>query len=82
MTPHGPDHQVFEKASTEKLQPIKLEPNGLAFMFETNQMLSISDWALDKGNGNHAKVLQSDYYKCWQGLKKYFDPENINAGPQ
>ena len=37
MTAHGPDSTVFEKATEEKLQPVKLRPDGLAFMFETNR---------------------------------------------
>lgn len=31
-TPHGPDSQVFEKASTESLKPVRLRDDGLAFM--------------------------------------------------
>ena len=31
-TPHGPDSDVVEKASNEDLKPIKLRPDGLAFM--------------------------------------------------
>ncbi|KAJ8331032.1 hypothetical protein QVD99_001165 [Batrachochytrium dendrobatidis] len=81
MTAHGPDRETFEKATLDDLKPIKLRPDGLAFMFETNQMLSVTKWALKKLPGTGGDVLQPDYYKCWQGLKKYFDPKNINAGP-
>ncbi|KAJ1332605.1 homogentisate 1,2-dioxygenase [Batrachochytrium salamandrivorans] len=82
MTAHGPDRDTFDKASVAKLEPIKLRPDGLAFMFETNQMLSVSKWALKKIPGTGGDVLQPDYYKCWQDLKKYFDPSDINAGPK
>ena len=81
MTAHGPDRQVFEKASKEPLEPMKLNPNGLAFMFESNQMMSVAKSALDKAAGSAGKVLQTEYYKVWQGMGKYFDPNNINAGP-
>ncbi|KAI8929464.1 Homogentisate 1,2-dioxygenase [Entophlyctis helioformis] len=81
MTPHGPDRETFDKASTEKLAPVKLRPDGLAFMFETNQLLSVAKTALKKVKGTPGNVLQADYYKCWQGLGKYFDPTNPQAGP-
>ncbi|KAJ3314532.1 hypothetical protein HDV04_006071 [Boothiomyces sp. JEL0838] len=74
MTPHGPDSDVFEAASNEELKPLKLRPDGLAFMFESYLMLSVSKWALEKSANSGGKVLQEDYYKCWQGLKKHFDP--------
>ncbi|KAJ2991655.1 hypothetical protein HDV02_003653 [Globomyces sp. JEL0801] len=82
MTGHGPDADVFSKASTEKLQPVKLRPDGLAFMFETNQSLSVSKWALSNEKHMGGSVLQSEYYTCWTRMKKFFDPNNINAGPQ
>jgi homogentisate 1,2-dioxygenase len=75
MTSHGPDRQVFENASKEELTPVRYSDNALAFMFESNQMMSVTNWA------HESSVLQKDYYKCWQGLGKYFDPKNINAGP-
>ncbi|RKO90757.1 Homogentisate 1,2-dioxygenase [Blyttiomyces helicus] len=73
MSPHGPDRTTFEKASVDALAPIKLRPDGLAFMFETSHMLSLAPWALDK-NLAGGRVLQDDYYTCWQGLEKHFDP--------
>ncbi|KAJ3016604.1 Homogentisate 1,2-dioxygenase [Thoreauomyces humboldtii] len=75
MTAHGPDRATFEKASTEELTPVKLRPDGLAFMFESSLMLSLTNWALDPAFDG-GKMVQKDYYKCWQGLHKYFDPNN------
>ncbi|KAJ3102947.1 hypothetical protein HDU97_000186 [Phlyctochytrium planicorne] len=69
MSAHGPDKATFEKASTETLQPIKLRPDGLAFMFETSMMMYVSKWALDEASG-----LQANYYNCWQGMPKLFNP--------
>ena len=81
MTAHGPDQLVFEKASKEELKPIKLNPNGLAFMFESNQMMSVAKSAIDKSVvGGAGQAWQRDYYKVWQGMPKYFDPNNIKAG--
>jgi len=34
MTPHGPEAEVFEKASNAELKPIK-QTNTISFMFET-----------------------------------------------
>ncbi|KAI9104850.1 Homogentisate 1,2-dioxygenase [Phlyctochytrium arcticum] len=73
MSAHGPDRATFEKASNDELTPVKLRPDGLAFMFETSHLLSLTKWAVEKDQPG-GKQLQDDYYTCWQGLKKYFDP--------
>ncbi|KAJ3060295.1 hypothetical protein HDU98_003721 [Podochytrium sp. JEL0797] len=68
---HGPDVETFEKASKETLAPIKLRPDGLAFMFETSLMMSPSKWAVDECGAD----LQKEYYSVWQGMKKNFNPK-------
>jgi homogentisate 1,2-dioxygenase len=40
----------------------------MAFMFETRAVIRPVKQALD------AKELDRDYYECWQGIKKHFDP--------
>jgi homogentisate 1,2-dioxygenase len=75
MTAHGPDRDTFDKASNDKLVPVKLRPDGLAFMFETSHIMSLSKWSLSKDHDG-GKVLQKDYYKCWQGLDKNFNPSS------
>ncbi len=65
MTPHGPDAPTFAKASEVDLKPEKFEA-GLAFMFETNVMLSVSKKMLD---ANHR---DKDYFKCWEGIPRSF----------
>ncbi|KAJ3231284.1 hypothetical protein HDU81_003890 [Chytriomyces hyalinus] len=67
---HGPDVATFEKASAEELKPIKLRPDGLAFMFETSLMMSVSKWALEECGD----TLQKEYYSVWQGMPKKFNP--------
>jgi homogentisate 1,2-dioxygenase len=68
MSGHGPDAETFEKASTADLKPVKLD-NTLAFMFETGLPVRPTKFALE------AKILQHEYYECWQGLQKRFrDP--------
>lgn len=90
MTPHGPDRQAFDKATTAELKPVKLEGTqvrGLhtafrdvhsmddvifqlqAFMFESSLSMAVTKW----GEKTCSK-LDADYYKCWQDLKKNFDP--------
>jgi homogentisate 1,2-dioxygenase len=67
MAAHGPEVQVFEKASTAELKPERIADGTLAFMFETNYMMNPTTYALNK------LKLDEDYYKCWQDYKKYFN---------
>jgi homogentisate 1,2-dioxygenase len=66
MTPHGPDLATFNGASNADLKPHKFDA-GLAFMFETNVMLSLSQKALS------AKHRDVDYFKCWEGIPRKFE---------
>jgi homogentisate 1,2-dioxygenase len=65
MAGHGPDAETWERASTAELKPQYLG-NTLAFMFETQLVVRPTKFALE------AKILQHEYYECWQGLKKHF----------
>jgi homogentisate 1,2-dioxygenase len=65
MSGHGPDAETWEKASQAELKPVKLD-NTLAFMFETGLPVRPTKFALE------TKILQHEYYECWQGLKKNF----------
>ena len=38
-------------------------------MFESSLSMTVTEW----GEKTCSK-LDADYYKCWQGLKKNFDP--------
>jgi len=38
-------------------------------MFESSLSLAVTQWGEET-----CHALDSDYYKCWQTLKKYFDP--------
>ncbi len=67
MLPHGPDMEAFEHASTVALAPVKLA-NTMAFMFESRFPQRVTQYAAT------APMLQPDYFKCWSGLKKHFDP--------
>ncbi|WP_035819294.1 homogentisate 1,2-dioxygenase [Janthinobacterium sp. NFX145] len=69
MSGHGPDAQTFEKAShSDTSAPVKVG-DTMAFMFETRTILKPTPFALN------SELLQNDYFECWQGLRKHFDPE-------
>jgi homogentisate 1,2-dioxygenase len=68
MAGHGPDAETFERATTAELKPQYLG-NTLAFMFETQLAVRPTKFALE------TKILQHEYYECWQGLKKHFKSE-------
>ncbi|VVE31327.1 homogentisate 1,2-dioxygenase [Pandoraea horticolens] len=68
MSGHGPDADTFEKASAaDTSKPHKVDAT-MAFMFETPAVIRPTRFALE------TKQLQDNYYTCWQGLKKHFDP--------
>jgi len=65
MLPHGPDAAGFEKASEATLGPQKLD-DTMAFMFETRYPQQVTHYAANLDG------LQTDYIKCWDGLKRHF----------
>ena len=65
MVPHGPDADAFEKASSAKLAPHKLD-DTLAFMFESRWRFVPSAFAMTGG------ALDRDYASCWDGLADRF----------
>ena len=65
MAGHGPDAETWERASAAEFKPQYLG-NTLAFMFETQLVVRPTKFALE------TKILQYEYYECWQGLKKHF----------
>ncbi|WP_250483140.1 homogentisate 1,2-dioxygenase [Caballeronia sp. GaOx3] len=69
MSGHGPDAGTFEKASaSDTSKPAKVDAT-MAFMFETRTLIKPTQFALETGQ------LQANYYECWQGLTKHFNPE-------
>ncbi|MDB5726948.1 MAG: homogentisate 1,2-dioxygenase, partial [Noviherbaspirillum sp.] len=68
MSGHGPDAETFEKASSsDTSRPAKVDAT-MAFMFETRTIIRPTRFALETAQ------LQSDYYQCWQGVRKNFNP--------
>lgn len=70
-SPHGPDAQAFEKASTVELKPQRTTEGSMAFMFESSLMLKTTRWAMDESG-----KLQSDYWKAWADLQPHFSPHH------
>lgn len=66
FTGHGPDSTVFEKASSAKLAPVKIEET-MAFMWESNLAFWPSEQALHKKD-----LLEKSYTDCWQKLPAHF----------
>ena len=67
MAGHGPDAATFEKASAGELKPQYLS-GTLAFMFETRFVCRPTKFALESSQ------LDEQYFECWQGLDKRFQP--------
>lgn len=65
MSGHGPDAETYERASAGELRPQYLA-DTMAFMFETQLVLRPTRFALE------SRILQHEYFECWQGLKKHF----------
>ena len=66
MSPHGPEADVFQKASNAYLEPQRYD-NTLAFMFESRYVISPTKYALE------GKERQANYTDCWRTIKKHFN---------
>jgi len=73
MAGHGPDAETFVRATDAELKPQYLD-NTLAFMFETQLVVRPTEFAMK------TRILQHEYFRCWQGLKKRFDSEAASNG--
>jgi len=69
MSGHGPDAETFEKASRADTSKPDYVRDTMAFMFETRHVIRPTKFALE------SPQLQSEYFRCWQGLQSNFDPE-------
>ncbi|MBS0326693.1 MAG: homogentisate 1,2-dioxygenase [Proteobacteria bacterium] len=68
MTAHGPDAPTFEKASRADVSRPDYIRDTMAIMFETRCVIRPTRFALE------APQLQAGYYRCWQDLRRHFDP--------
>ena len=65
MSGHGPDNDAFEAGSRAENAPQYIA-NTLTIIFETQLVIKPTRFALE------TELLERDYYKHWQGLKKNF----------
>lgn len=68
MSGHGPDAATFAKASLADLSKPARITDTMAFMFETRAVIRPTKFALESAQ------LQHEYFRCWEGLPKQFDP--------
>jgi homogentisate 1,2-dioxygenase len=68
MSGHGPDAETFDKASAADTTKPQRVADTMAFMFETAAVIQPTRLALESAQ------LQAEYFRCWQGLQKLFDP--------
>lgn len=68
MTGHGPDVGTFEKASQADTSRPDYVADTMAIMFETPDVIQTTRQALE------SPLRQRNYFQCWQGLQKHFDP--------
>jgi homogentisate 1,2-dioxygenase len=68
MSGHGPDAASFESAMAADTRLPHPVTDTMAFMFETRCILRPTRQALESA------ARQSDYFRCWQGLRKHFNP--------
>ena len=68
MSGHGPDAPTFEKAAAADTSKPHRIADTMAFMFESRTVIRPTRFALESAQ------LQADYFRCWQGLRKRFDP--------
>ena len=68
MSGHGPDHEVFNKASNAELKPMFIGVGSLAFMFETCYMMKLTQHAA-------FNYVDSEYMDCWRSLPRLFKKE-------
>ncbi|WP_395457771.1 homogentisate 1,2-dioxygenase (plasmid) [Azospirillum melinis] len=68
MSGHGPDAETFAKATSADTSRPQRIADTMAFMVETRAVIRPTRHALETAE------LQHDYYRCWQGLAKRFDP--------
>ncbi|MFC7516638.1 homogentisate 1,2-dioxygenase [Herbaspirillum sp. GCM10030257] len=69
MSGHGPDAETFEKASAADTSIPHKVADTMAFMFETRTVIKPTLFALETSQ------LQSEYFQCWQNIKKNFSSQ-------
>ncbi|CAO3433585.1 homogentisate 1,2-dioxygenase [Azospirillum doebereinerae] len=69
MSGHGPDAETFAKATAADTATPQRVADTMAFMIETRAVIRPTRFALETAQ------LQHEYYRCWQGLERRFNPD-------
>jgi homogentisate 1,2-dioxygenase len=76
MSGHGPDAATYDNATrADTSQPVALT-DTMAFMFETRAIIRPTRYALE------TPLLQSDYSRVWQDLRRHFAAPAAAAAPR
>lgn len=65
MSGHGPEAEVFEKASNAELKPMFIGKDSLAFMFETCYLMKLTEHGA-------TQYVDTEYQQCWKSLPRLF----------
>lgn len=63
MTPHGPEAEVFDRASTADLKPTLISPGGMAFMMETCFLLKLTKYAAALQIENSFSIIENSSFQ-------------------
>ncbi|MBV9439926.1 MAG: homogentisate 1,2-dioxygenase, partial [Candidatus Eremiobacteraeota bacterium] len=70
MSGHGPDAESYERARAADTSRPEHVIDTMAFMFESRWVIRPTRCALESAQ------LQPEYFRCWEGLRKRFAPDN------
>jgi homogentisate 1,2-dioxygenase len=76
MSGHGPDAVTWEKATAADTSRPAALTDTMAFMFETRAVIRPTRYALE------SPLLQRDYGRVWQDLRRQFTPPSAEADPR
>ena len=69
MSGHGPDAEIFARASSADVSQPQRISDTMAFLFETRTVIHPTRFALESAQ------RQPEYYRCWATLASHFDPD-------
>ena len=76
MSGHGPDAVTWDKATAADTSRPAAITDTMAFMFETRAVIRPTRYALE------SPLLQRDYGRVWQDLRRQFTPPSAEADPR
>ncbi|KAN0104027.1 homogentisate 1,2-dioxygenase [Russula decolorans] len=71
--PHGVSYDEFKKATEADLSPMRIHEGTIAFMFESNLMLPLTEYATKRSG-----VLHEHEPQMWDGLRAQFVDRHLD----